>query len=154
MSQIKSLTPEIGIKLHLTLTEVKTRSMRREKYDGKRIVETQKKWHEVGLGPAGPGQDQLVIMNMVMILRDPQKGGNSKDQRLKKDLLRKCGNLVEFHHMYLITVLTQMVILLHVPRPGIMYHGQTTSKISYNLTAWMMKKRRTTTVFQLPASSS
>jgi len=33
-----------------------------------------------------------------MILRDPQKGGNSKDQRLKKDLVRKSRNLVEFHH--------------------------------------------------------
>jgi hypothetical protein len=97
---------------------------------------------------------QLVIMNTVMILRDPQNGGNSKDQRLKKDLVRKSGNLVEFHHMCLITVLTQMLILLQVPRPGIMYHGQTTGKISYNLTTWMMIKRRTTTVFQLPASSS
>jgi len=97
---------------------------------------------------------QLVVMNTEMILRDPQKGGSSKDQRLKKDIVRKSGNLVEFHHMCLITVLTQMVILLHVPRPGIMYHGQTTGKISYNLTAWMMIKRHTTTVFQLPASSS
>ena len=89
-----------------------------------------------------------------MILRDPQKGENSKDQRLKKDLVRKSGNLVEFLHMCLITVLIQMVIPLHVPRPGIMYHGQTTGKKSHNLTAWMMIKRRTTTVFQLPASSS
>jgi hypothetical protein len=97
---------------------------------------------------------KLVIMKTVMIFRDPQKGGNSKDQRLK-DLVRKSGNFNEFYHMCLITVLTQMVILLHVPRPGIMYHGQTTGKVSYNLTSWMMMiRRRTTTVFQLPASSS
>jgi len=37
-------------------------------------------------------------MNTVMTLRDPQKRGNSKDQRLKKDLVRKSRNLVEFHH--------------------------------------------------------
>jgi hypothetical protein len=93
-------------------------------------------------------------MNMVMILGDPQKGGNFDNQRLKKDLVRTSRNLIEFHHMCLITVLAQMVILLHVPRPEIMYHGQTTSKISYNLTAWMMIKRRMTSVFQLPVSSS
>jgi hypothetical protein len=93
-------------------------------------------------------------MNTVMILRDPQKGENSEDQGFKKVLIGKRGNIVEFHHTCLIAALTQMVILLHVPRPGIKYHGQTTSKISYNLTTWMMIKRRTTTVFQLPAASS
>jgi hypothetical protein len=44
---------------------------------------------------------QLVVINTEMILRDPQKGGNSKDQRLKKDLVPTSGNLVvEFHHVF------------------------------------------------------
>jgi hypothetical protein len=47
---------------------------------------------------------QLVIMNKVMILRHPQRGGNSKDQRLKKDLVRKSGNLLEFHRISLETM--------------------------------------------------
>jgi hypothetical protein len=128
--------------------------MRREKSDGKRQVETPKKWFVVGLGPAGPGLYPACCYEHGNDPLGPTKRREFQGSATQRDLVRKSGNLVEFHHICLITVLTPMVILLHVPRPGIMYHGQTTGKISYNLTAWMMIKRRTTTVFQLPASSS